>query len=162
MRLKLIWSALLLLAAQFLPAQSTAIEYAARKYVPGVTWQPKSIVTADFTCRGRAEHAILGLDPTDIVIAIFINGLNSAPEVIRDPTRSRILAKIQVESLDYDPKQILMRILRGFSARRLARASTSTTSLSIRCISTGTVSGSGSRVGRYDCCRVQMVLTWED
>lgn len=118
---KLICGVLLILAAQSQLVGVAAIEAGAKQYLPDVTWQPKSVVTADFTCQGRAQHAILGLDPKDIVIAVFINGLGSAPEVIRDRARSREFAKIRVESLDYDPKPILGDDLPGFQRSKTCK-----------------------------------------
>jgi hypothetical protein len=64
---------------QTLIAQAPAtIEKAAAKYVPGVAWQARSVVSANFTCRGRKEHAILGVSTSEIVIAVFVKGLNRA------------------------------------------------------------------------------------
>jgi hypothetical protein len=111
---KIICSLFLVFAVQAQPVDRTAIDSAARKFLPDVVWQPKSVEVADFTCDGRADYAIRGLDPKDIVIAVFIKGLASAPEVIRDRARSREFAKIRIESLDYDPKEILGDDLQGF------------------------------------------------
>ena len=100
-----------------LQAQSsdrTAVASAAKKFLPGVTWQAQSVIAADFTCDGRVDQAILGLDPKDIVIAIFIQGLGTAPEVSRSGERRRELVKIRVESLDYDPKEVVEDDLPGF------------------------------------------------
>ena len=93
---------------QPLPAQSpAAIEKAAAKFVPGVTWQIHSIVSGNFTCRGRKEEAILGVSTSEIVLAVFINGLTSPPEVLRYSAKARDpkSAELTIEDMDYDPKQ---------------------------------------------------------
>jgi hypothetical protein len=70
-----------LLFSQAGAGQETVTRAAAR-YVPGVSWRAKSVVTADFTCRGRMQTAILGVSPSEIVVAVFLNGTNSRPEVL--------------------------------------------------------------------------------
>ena len=64
---------LLILAAVQVGAQPPPIMTAAAKFVPGVTWRTKSIVTADFSCRGRREQAILGVSAQELVIAVFLS-----------------------------------------------------------------------------------------
>lgn len=49
------------------PAAATTpadIEAAARRAFPDASWRVESVVTGDFTCRGLAEHAILGTSKT--------------------------------------------------------------------------------------------------
>jgi hypothetical protein len=79
---------------------------AAAKYVPGVKWQPTTVITADFSCRGRKEQAILGADSADIVIAVFLNGTNQKPEVLRYSAKVRNARSVELtnEDQDYDPK----------------------------------------------------------
>ena len=111
---------LLILLSQARSVRQTAIEVAASRYVPGVTWQPKSVVAADFTCRGRTEQAILGLSKSEIVIAVFLNGTSSAPEVLRDTVRNREDVELKTETLDYDPKDIVGD-LEGFQRSQVCR-----------------------------------------
>ena len=87
-------------------AQLPSVSQAASKFVPGVTWRPNSILTADFSCRGRQEQAILGVTAREIVIAVFLNGPAEAPEVLRysADVRDARDAKLTLESLDYEPK----------------------------------------------------------
>ena len=73
------------------------------------------------TCEGQPDYAIRGLDPKDIVIAVFINGIASTPEVIRDQERSRDFARIRAESLDYDPKSFLGEDLPGFQRSKTCK-----------------------------------------
>lgn len=56
-----------------------ALLNAAIRYAPGVDWRPGSVVTADFTCRGHKQQAILGANSTEIVVAVFINGTAHRP-----------------------------------------------------------------------------------
>jgi hypothetical protein len=70
----------LLLLSQLTAGQDAVIR-AATRYVPGVTWRAKSVVTGDFTCGGRKQTAILGTSAPEIIVAVFLNGTNKRPEV---------------------------------------------------------------------------------
>jgi hypothetical protein len=91
----------LLLLSQTVVGQDPVIKAGAR-YVPGVTWQAKSVVIGDFTCRGRKQTAILGTSSSEIVVAVFLNGTNQHPEVIRDSARQAASVKLTIEDLDYE------------------------------------------------------------
>jgi len=75
---------------------------AATRYVPGVAWRAKSVVTGDFTCGGRKQTAILGTSASEIVVAVFLNGLNNHPEVIRNSGRQANSVTLTTEDLDYE------------------------------------------------------------
>jgi hypothetical protein len=87
--------------------QILSIAAAASKFLPDVTWRPKSVLTADFSCRGRREQAILGVTSKEIVVAVFLNGTNAKPEVLRysAAVRDAGQAKLTFESLNFDPDQ---------------------------------------------------------
>jgi hypothetical protein len=84
-----------------------SIQSAAAKYLPGVTWRAGSVVSGDFSCRGRKEWAILGINATEIVVAVFLNGKNKKPEVVPIDARAGDwyppLAELFLADLDYDP-----------------------------------------------------------
>jgi hypothetical protein len=84
--------------------QVPPIAAAASKFAPDVTWRPTSVLTADFSCRGRKEQAILGVTSKEIVIAVFLDGTSRKPEVLRYSAAARDArqAKLTLESLDYD------------------------------------------------------------
>jgi hypothetical protein len=106
-----------LLSLRLLLAQNPVqIERAAAKYAPGVSWQPRSVILGNFTCRGRKEPAILGVSASEIVIAVFANGLNMRPEILRYSAKARNArtAKLAIEDQDYDPKQDIGREPPGF------------------------------------------------
>jgi hypothetical protein len=75
-----------------LAQNSVSVEKVATKYVPGVAWQRRSIVSGNFSCHGRKEQAILGVSASEIVIAVFVNGLdvrqNDSPALLSLPTIS--------------------------------------------------------------------------
>ena len=103
--------------AQVLLAQAPAsVERAATKYVAGVAWRRHSIVSGNFTCQGRKEQAILGVSKSEIVIAVFVNGFDARPEVLRYSGKARNpkTAKLEIEDLDYDPKEMIGGDLDGF------------------------------------------------
>jgi hypothetical protein len=95
-----IFLALVLAAA--CPAQTSLIR-AASRFVPGVTWKPKSVVVADFTCEGRKQQAILGVNTKHpvVVVAIFVRGTNTKP-VVFEFSKSPKYARLEAESLDYE------------------------------------------------------------
>ncbi len=88
-------------------AQATPLTTAASKFVPNVTWLPKSALAADFSCLGRAEQAILGVTPKGIVIAVFLNGTDQRPEVMRYSAAARDASQVRLtlESLDHAPDE---------------------------------------------------------
>jgi hypothetical protein len=115
---RLTWVAVLGLAITHVPLaqDSASVEKAATKYVPGVAWQRRSIVSGNFSCHGRAEQAILGVSSSEIVIAVFVKGLDSRPEVLRYSGKARNpkTAELKIEDLDYDPKEMIGSDLDGF------------------------------------------------
>jgi hypothetical protein len=111
------WIAVLGLAIQLLLGQdSGSVEKAAAKYVPGAAWRRQSVVSGNFSCRGRKEQAILGISKSEIVIAVFVNGLDSRPEVLHYSAKARNpeTATLKTEDLDYDPKEAIGSDLDGF------------------------------------------------
>ncbi|MFM2124130.1 MAG: hypothetical protein RL328_581, partial [Acidobacteriota bacterium] len=104
-------------------AQNSAVEAAAKKFVPGVTWKVGSVVAADFTCHGRKESAILGLTESNIVIAVFVNGTDSRPEILRYSAQARDpkTAKLSLEGSDYDPKAVIGEELEGFKRSKTCK-----------------------------------------
>jgi hypothetical protein len=106
----------LVLTGLVLAQGPVAVEKSAAKYVPGVTWRPQSVVSANFTCRGRKELAILGVSTSEIVVAVFVNGLDAHPETFRYSAKARNAetAELTIEDLDYDPKQDIGYELEGY------------------------------------------------
>jgi len=84
------------------------VEAAAARFVPDVTWRAGSVVKGDFSCRGRVEQAILGTNPADIVIAIFLHGTTKPPEILRYSAKARRAesAELKIESLDFTPQEL--------------------------------------------------------
>jgi hypothetical protein len=74
---------------------------AASKYFPSVAWQEKSSVTGDFTCSGHKQTAILGTAGKDVVVAVFLDGLNRKPQELRFDIFEAQFAQLATESLDY-------------------------------------------------------------
>ena len=109
----LVWLAVLL-------ASNPAVVASASKFVPGVKWQAESIVSADFTCQGRVQHAILGTEQKEIVVAVFLNGINRRPVVLREQGRVAASAVLETDDLDWDPKED-GRNLPGFRRSKTAK-----------------------------------------
>jgi hypothetical protein len=85
--------------------QRIAIVSAANKYVPGGTWHSESVIIGDFTCRGRKEQAILGITAREIIVVVFINGLQNKPEILRDKVHTPADAELTIADLDYRSKR---------------------------------------------------------
>jgi hypothetical protein len=87
-------------------ADTTAIVEYAGKFVPGFTWQRRSVLIGNFDCSGRRQQAILGTNKTTIAILIFLDGTKSKPEILRYSGKARnpTSAILTRESLDFDPK----------------------------------------------------------
>ena len=81
-----------------------------------MAWQRRSIVSGNLSCHARKERAILGVSATEIVIAVFVNGLDVRPEVLRYSGKARNpkTAELKIEDLDYDPKEMIGSDLDGF------------------------------------------------
>ena len=62
------------------------------------------------------ESAILGVSESEIVIAVFVNGLGASPEILRYSGKARDTnaAELKTEQLDYDPKEVIGFELDGF------------------------------------------------
>src|SRR5579871_945769 len=114
-------TALIFLLLQMSANQKGAIVAAAKKTVPGVIWKADSIVTGDFTCRGHKEQAILGVGGGEVVVAVFINGLDKKPEIITDKIHLPADARLATESLDYDPKEDVGTELEGFQRSKVCQ-----------------------------------------
>jgi hypothetical protein len=106
----------LVLCAQTTDRVEPSVQAAAAKYVAGISWRAKSVIAGDFSCRGRTERAILGANESDIVVAVFLNGLNNKPQVLRYSAKVRNAASaiLKIESLDFDPEEALGFALAGF------------------------------------------------
>ena len=118
MKLQIVISLLLVLFSQVTVAdgREPSIDAAAARYVPGVSWRADSVVSGDFSCRSRAEQAILGTNRTELVVAVFLNGTNRRPQVLRYSAKVRNPSSttLEAEDLDYDPKEDVGYVLPGF------------------------------------------------
>ena len=76
---------------------------AAKRFHPSAIWQEHSVVHGDFSCRGRREVAVLGTSQTEIVVAVFLNGLSAKPELLQYPASVRHAgsAVLTTETLDF-------------------------------------------------------------
>lgn len=107
MRRSAVCALLTVLCSQVLIGRDPSVAAAAAKYVSGVTWRANSVVSADFACSGKVGSAILGTSSSEIVIAVFLRGASSPPEILRYSARVRnpATARLGIEGLDYDPEK---------------------------------------------------------
>ena len=79
----------LAVAALLTVSQSAAFITAAHRFVPDVRWRANSVVSADFTCRGHEDVALLGTTAEEIVIAVFLDGSTKEPKVFHYSAKVR-------------------------------------------------------------------------
>jgi len=63
--------------------QGLAVRAAAEKFTGSFMWRPATLLTADFNCTGKVQHAILGTSIKEIAVAIFTDGLDAPPALLR-------------------------------------------------------------------------------
>jgi hypothetical protein len=105
--------------AQAAPHDHVAV--AAAKFAPKVSWNPASVLNLDFTCRGKVEYAILGATAVEevlvegrsvgqrapeLVVAVFVEGLNRPPRLFQDSARSPEFATLSTQSLNFRKSDI--------------------------------------------------------
>ncbi len=102
--------------------QPSIIESAA-KYVPGINWRTNSVVKGDFSCHGRADAAILGTSQTEIVVAVFTNGLAKSPQVLRYLAKVRFpeSATLEIEGQDFELNKELGFEVPGFERSKTCK-----------------------------------------
>jgi hypothetical protein len=83
--------------------QSSAIAQAASRFLPGVAWHADSAANGDFTCDGHKQTAILGTSGSEVVVAVFLAGVNRKPEELRFRIFDPKSAELTTEDLDYQP-----------------------------------------------------------
>lgn len=87
-----------LLALAALLTASVAAQFvdAAHRFLPDVRWRSSSVVSADFTCQGHREVAVLGVTADSIVVAVFLNGPSNEPKVLRYSAKARNSATVDL------------------------------------------------------------------
>jgi len=100
-----------------------SIASSAAKYLPTTKWQQNSVGGGDFSCQGRQQQAILGTTSSEIVIAIFLNGTDQRPEVLRYSAKARdaSTAVVTIEGQDFEAKMDTGYILAGFKRSRTCK-----------------------------------------
>jgi len=103
--------ALLVGAVASAQAQGTPALQALAAFEPEVRWDETSELTADITCDGRPDHALLGRRDGRVYVGLVVSG-RPRPEILSFGVGGGIQdaicaepAVLSVESLDYDPKK---------------------------------------------------------
>jgi len=63
--------------------QELAVRTAAEKLTGGFKWNASTLLTADFNCTGKVQYAMLGTNIKEIAVAIFTDGLDQPPALLR-------------------------------------------------------------------------------
>lgn len=89
-------------------ANEGSVAVAAKAFYPDATWQERSVLRGDFSCRGKSDVAIIGTSVEFIVVAIFTGGLDSTPQILKYSTKVRTAktAVLTKESLDLSPEEL--------------------------------------------------------
>ena len=99
------------LAAMILTAAASEpddVASAAQQYYPETVWQPGSVLTGDFSCHGNEDVAILGASATSIFVAVFLGGLEQAPQVLEysASVRNAQFAMLAIEPIGASVEEI--------------------------------------------------------
>lgn len=101
--MRTLFAALVVMVIACSATASPEVASAAKKAYPKADWQAQSVIYGNFSCRGRNEIAILGTSKTEIVVAVFLNGLERKPEILRYSAKARAAesAVLTTEPLDF-------------------------------------------------------------
>jgi hypothetical protein len=88
-------------SAEAQDAQAVAVSTAADKFTGNFMWRPATLLTADFNCTGKVQHAMLGTAANEIAVAIFANGLDRPPALLRFEGDAQSIAQSKIRLDDY-------------------------------------------------------------
>ncbi|MDQ2820050.1 MAG: hypothetical protein M3Y65_06600 [Pseudomonadota bacterium] len=77
------------------------VQAAATKFSSAVTWRESTVLIADFNCTGNMQFAILGGSTKEIVVAMFTDGLDQAPALLRFEADAHELQSAQLRLDNY-------------------------------------------------------------
>ena len=82
-------------------AQGAAVQAAAEKFAGGLLWRASTVLTADFNCTGKVQYALLGTSTKEIAVAIFANGLDQSPALLRFEADGMSIIESKIRLDDY-------------------------------------------------------------
>ena len=109
------WLATAAMAGMMLPglataqtADGSAVKAAADRFAADIMWRPATVIEADFNCTGKVQPAILGMSEKQIAVAIFTQGLNQPPALVRFDVdgRNPQASKIRVDDYSLSAEEI--------------------------------------------------------
>jgi hypothetical protein len=81
--------------------QGMAVQAAAEKFTGGFLWRASTLLSADFNCTGKAQYALLGTSTKEIAVAIFSDGLNQPPSLLRFEADGMSIIESKIRLDDY-------------------------------------------------------------
>lgn len=81
---------------------SAVIKAAAERFVTEPEWRSASVLEADFSCSGKIQQAILGTWAKEIVVAIFTQGINQPPSLVKFDAGNRNGKAAKIRLDDYN------------------------------------------------------------
>jgi hypothetical protein len=77
----------------------------------------------DFTCSGKQELAMLGTTGSEILVAVFVNGPTTKPDMLHysASARNASTAVLSTEDLAFDPKREIEYALPGFQRSKTCK-----------------------------------------
>jgi glucose/arabinose dehydrogenase len=81
--------------------QGPAVQAAAEKFAGGLLWRASTVLTADFNCTGKVQYALLGTSTKEIAVAVFANGLDQPPAVLRFEADGLSIIESKIRLDDY-------------------------------------------------------------
>jgi hypothetical protein len=82
-------------------SQAAAVRAAADKFSGNFMWRPATLLAADFNCTGKVQHAMLGTSVNEIAVAIFADGLDRPPALVRFEGDAQSIAESKIRLDDY-------------------------------------------------------------
>lgn len=77
------------------------VQAAAAKFSSSVAWRESTVLISDFDCTGKVQFAILGGSAKEIAVAIFTEGLDQSPALLRFEVDAHNLQSAQLRLDDY-------------------------------------------------------------
>ena len=82
-------------------AKGNAVRAAAEKMTGGFAWRASTLLTADFNCTGTMQYAMLGTSIKEIAVAIFTDGLDQPPALLRFEADALSIVESKIRLDDY-------------------------------------------------------------
>ena len=81
--------------------QGAVVQAAAERFTGRLLWRASTLLTGDFNCTGKVQYAMLGTSTKEIAVAIFANGLDQSPALLRFEAQGLSIIESKIRLDDY-------------------------------------------------------------